>query len=41
MKSLLTIATCALLFISCGKNPQSKIVDHVYVETKKVDEDVG
>lgn len=40
MKSLLTIATCALLFVSCGKNPQSKIVDHVYVETKKVDEDV-
>ena len=30
----------ALLIISCGKNPQSRIVDHLYVTTERVNEDV-
>ena len=40
MKVLLTLTSMMLLLVSCGKNPQSKIVDHIYVETKKVEEDV-
>ena len=36
----LTLLLLTLFVVACGKNPQSRIVDHVYVETKNVEQEV-
>lgn len=39
-KKNLTLLLLILFVVACGKNPQSRIVDHVYVETKNVEQEV-